>query len=100
MKIVSLKLGQVYAISPVTFEPVYKHPLMDIFSGHSALKDEVKEWLHNTCKRPCTFEVGPYGAHLGSEELDEMTDEEMATCGYHIRFESDEDATLFQLRWL
>ena len=99
MKIVSLKL-KAYAVSPVTFEPVYKHPLLDIGVGNSTLKDEVKEWLDENCTTTYKFEIGPYGRHIGSEELDEMTDEEMAMWGYHLCFESDHDATLFSLRWL
>ena len=98
MKTVSLKIGPAYAISPVTFQPIFKHPLMNL--GEDVLKDEVKEWLHDTCKRPWTFDIGPYGKHVASDQLKEITFEEGSSWAYHILFESDEDATLFMLKWL
>jgi hypothetical protein len=99
MKIVSLKLKP-YAVSPVTFEPVYKHPLLTIGVGNSTLTDEVKEWLDKNCTNTYKFVNSTYVRYIGSEELDVMSNEEMAMWGYHLCFESDHDATLFSLRWL
>lgn len=99
MKIVSLRLKP-YAVSPVTFEPVYRHPLLNIGVGNSTLRDDVKEWLDKNCTNTYKFVNSTYVRYVGSEELDVMSDKGIDIWGYHLFFESDHDASLFALRWL
>lgn len=54
------------------------HPVLDIGSSYSSLRQDVQDWLSEHCP-----ECG-----LGFDG------------GYHIEFRSEADATLFRMRWL
>ena len=64
---------------PMTFEYEIDHPILNIGSSYSSLKDEVAEWLDAKFDKSWSCEWGHDGAEL--------------------IFESEEDMTLFLLRW-
>ena len=61
-------------------EQVTEHPVLDIGSTYSALKDDVNLWLRRNCQGSYKF---------GHNQRT-----------YELRFDLQEDATLFVLRWL
>jgi hypothetical protein len=66
---------------PMTFEYEIDHPILNIGSSYSSLKDEVAEWLDANLGKSWSCEWDNYGAE------------------YRMIFESEEDMTLFLLRW-
>ena len=65
-------------VNPVTLEHVWDHPILNIGSSYSSLRPEVNEWLAKTCK---SWSFG-YNGHT-----------------YELRFDKEEDAVMFMLRW-
>ena len=59
---------------------VVEHPVLYICSSHSALKDDVVEWLNNNCQGGYEFGHTQYT--------------------YELYFDSQDDATLFALSWI
>ena len=70
--------GQV-TVNPTTLEHVWDHPILNVGSSYATLRFEVKEWLNQTCKGNWWF---GYNNRT-----------------YELRFENDEDAIMFALRW-
>jgi len=66
---------------PMTFEYDIDHPFLNIGSSYSSFKDEIKEWLN---------------ANLGKKWKCEWSNYEGE---WVMFFESEEDMTLFLLRW-
>lgn len=99
-KIIPIRFGESFAGGSKIFDTIYKHPLLLIGHSYSILKEDVQTWLNENCTAPYSFNKGSLGRHIGTEELDEMTEEEMKMFGYELCFESDHDASLFALRWL
>ena len=65
---------------PMTFEYEIDHPILNIGSSYSSLKDEVAEWLDAT--------FGERWKCVLSQRAE-----------FTMIFESEEDMTLFLLRW-
>lgn len=65
---------------PMTFEYEIDHPILNIGSSYSSIKDEVAEWLDATFGERWKCELG---------QRAEFT----------MIFETEEDMTLFLLRW-
>jgi len=66
---------------PLTFEPVYNHPVLVIGSSYSNLSYQVREWL---IERSIVYNFKPSASFEG----------------YYIEFENQTDATAFRLKWL
>jgi hypothetical protein len=75
----TLSLGDIVWLE-VDSDQVVDHPVLDICSTAAMLKDKVVEWLNNNCQ-------GRY--ELGHNQRT-----------YELCFDSQDDATLFILRWL
>lgn len=60
-------------------ERVIEHPVLYIGSDYSGLKNEVREWLDQNCRGGWHFD---FNQHT-----------------YELKFYSQDDAMLFQLRW-
>lgn len=73
-------MGRVTVINPHTFEAEYDHPILNIYSSYSSIKQPIMEWLVET-----------WGNRLamGFDGND-----------YYIDFPSEADMNWFKLRWL
>lgn len=71
-------MGKTTYIDTFTLEPVIEHPILDIGSSYSMLKSHIEDWLDEHCTE---WDIG-------------LEDGE-----YYIDFPTEEDVTLFLLRW-
>ena len=73
-------MGKFGPMDPRTFEHDIDHPILEIYSSHSSIKQPIMEWLVET-----------WGDKLGMGF--DGTD-------YYIDFPSEADMNWFKLRWL
>ena len=78
-----LSMGKLVKFNPATFETTYYHPVLEISSSFSCLKQEVTVWLDE---------------NIGKVERD--WDFSFREGEYCLAFKTEEDLTLFLLRWL
>ncbi len=76
-------MGKRGPVNPQTYLQEIDHPVLDIGSSYTILKEEVRQWLNDT-----------YGDDRAQWRFS------MATGGYFIEFAQEEYVTAFKLRWL
>ncbi len=76
----SFELGKIVGVEPMTQTNVWDHPVLYIGSSYSGLLEEVREWLEANTTAPWKFGFN--------------------SRTYELRFESEQDAIAFKLRWL
>ena len=76
------RMGTTVSVNPVTYEPVVKHPILNVYSSHCSIKMPVLEWLDDT-----------YGDSTYTGFDGERGE-------YYIDFPTEADVTWFKLRWL
>ena len=74
------EMGRMSLINPHTFEAEYDHPILNIYSSYSSVKQPILAWL-----------VENYG-NRASTGFDGNE--------YYIDFPTDADLMWFKLRWL
>lgn len=73
-------MGRMTAVNPQTFEAEYHHPILNIYSSYSSVKQPIMEWCASTWGNRVS---------MGFDGDD-----------YYIDFPTEADLNWFKLRWL
>ncbi len=73
-------MGRTTVVNPMTFESEYDHPILNIYSSHSSVKQPIMQWC---------AEIWGNRVSMGFDGDD-----------YYIDFPTEADLNWFKLRWL